>query len=521
MNFYPNLLEKITRRQEKSAIKTELLNKFPEKYSGHSSAERVKNSGEVEIEEFQKDIEDVSNDLELDIKKTEVVPPGRFNPKASSDTYDTVYIEFADEERDPTGMVLTRLEGRGKTSTEFKEGIVCFFFNSQKEYEPIKKGVKDTEAQYYQLMEAIINEIESKGIKGISNPSQDEILKFLKNKSAKYDLNVLNSILNGMSIGNWLRNSQFSNWSIKRDAFFDNVKKTCAKELNMQPDKWNPMDIMLVKPGKDSEIWNRIEEAREEENRDLKLGKINSIFIDKLDSENEENLAISISLKEAEAQSGKAKSYLENIEFPEDIEYNITSEEKSWFGNNQKIKREIEKVRKSIKTLLTSEDLLNYFDYKLGKGGIKGFDGRNFLGKYGSLKMLQFLLKHTTPKENIFIDLASYGLSLGSNPAFFKIAGNIEGDKNKVENNIQIFPVKGGVSLYDKIGDNYDGKIWIIDNNQNSGVNVIYWVVFSSMVYIVRVEIRANKTNRNAQVVIEIKDFKKVENLSETFYPRF
>jgi hypothetical protein len=336
----------------------------------------------------------------------------------------------------------------------------------------------------------------------------------LQNDAKEYDVKTLNSLLNSMSIGNWLRNSRFSDWEVKRDALFDKVKKKCSKMVGLPADKWNPMDIMLIRRGSESEINSRISEAEGEENKDLQLGKINSLFVDDIDKKNSKSLILAISLKEEEAQAGKAKSYVDKLQIPGEKEYNLSEEEKSWIDDPQKLNKEISDIRKSCKSIADGK-LSDHFLYKLG-GGISDFSGGNPLGKYGSLKMLQFLLEETSPKENIFIDLASYGLSMGSNPTFFKFTGNKDGDDERVDDKIVKFPASGGVNLYDTEKKDYDGKIWIIDNNTNSGIKIIYWVTFSNWIYLVQVLIRSNQpASKPAQVTIEITEFKKLKELND------
>ena len=149
-----------------------------------------------------------------------------------------------------------------------------------------------------------------------------------------------------------------------------------------------------------------------------------------------------------------------------------------------------------------------------GKFGEGIEDRANYLGKYGSLKMLLFFLEEAKINKNVFEELASYGLSLGVNPTFFKLVGNKDGDPKKVGSHLETFEREGGVELYHSPGQGYDDKIWIIDNNKASNVKIIYWVLFASWIYVVHIYIRTNKPKTQiAQVVVEIDKFEKYKDL--------
>jgi len=518
MNFYPLLLE-AKQFPERNAVHQKIASSLGDKYAPHKNGyERFKNLKNVSLEEFRKDIEEAANELGYEVLQTQIIPPGRENPKALSDTYSTVHVKLKDPSQNDFGLILTPVSGKGKTSTDFKEGMVCFFFDSTEEYEPFNKDETAEEA-YIPLLEKIIKEIEKDGISGLDPKATKENLEFLKNSLVDYDPGVLDSVYNAMSIGNYLKNHpDIGDWSIHRDKLFNDIKKAGKDASGYPEDKWCPMDVILVKRGREPEISNIIKEAKNEKSKELQLGKINGLFLDDLDSKNPASLIAAISLKEQKARAGNAKSYVDSIETPEGVEYNLTDEEKEWFGDNPKIKDEITKIRKKIKQEI-AKDSDNIFvhktkDQNIGKFGEGIEDKANYLGKYGSLKMLLFFIEEAVKNENVFIELASYGLSLGVNPTFFKLIGNNEGDPDKVEDHLEKFRREGGVELYHAPGSEYDDKIWIIDNNKASNVKLIYWVVFDSWVYVVSIYIRSNQPkSKIAQVIVEIEKFDKLKDL--------
>jgi hypothetical protein len=508
MKFYP-LLEDVRKGSESKTVRDELIKKFPKKYMTHSAGNRVKNSGKVSSSEFSKDIEEVLGDLDLEFSKIEIIPPGRGNnSKSQSDSYDTVHIELTDSARKEFGLILASLSGGTKTSTIFKEGMVCFFASSQNQYEPFKKESIEKISNYFQLMEKIYNEIDQVGIIGLEKKDIKEIKEFLKNKSADYDLNTLNSIFNAMSIGNWIRNSEFRDWEIHRDKLFSDIKKSGGKITKIPEDKWNPMDIILIRQEKEDIVKSTISEVNSEKNRDKALSKLNRLFANNLDNKDPNTYCLAVSLKEAESQHGRAKSYIDSLDVSDKTHYNLSDDEKSWRGKDQKILDEIIKLREDIQK---NADL-EVFDYRIGGKDISQFTGANPLAKYGALKMTKFFIDYTRDNSDIFANLASYGLSLGVNPTFFKLVGSIDGDYKKVKD--EKFEAEGGVVLYDLPDISYDKKIWIIDNPGNSGIQLVYWVMFAGWIYYVQIQIRSSKgPNQITQVDVEIEKFKKLKEI--------
>jgi hypothetical protein len=510
MTFY-RLFEEARKGGEAKAVRDALVKKFPKKYMVHSSGTRIKNAGNVSSEEFRKDLEEILNALELEFSNTEIIPPGRnLSSKAQSDSFDTIHVNLSDSSRKDFGIILAPLSGRTKTSTLFKEGMVCFFFSSENQYEPFNKRISDSSEEYISLLERIIADIKKEGINGLEKKDAKEIQEFLRNKLSEYDVNILNSIFNAMSIGNWLRNSQFSDYEIRRDKIFSDIKKAGAKITKIPEDKWCPMDIMLIEKGKESEVRSTIAEVNAEDNKDTALSKLNRLFINNIDNEGKDDKAIclAVSLKEASSQHGRAKSYIDSLDVSDKTHYNLSDQEKSWRENPEKILKEIIQQREEIQSILDSK----VFDYKMGGKDTTKFEGANPLGKYGALKMAKFFIEFAKDEPEVFANLASYGLSLGVNPTFFKLVGSIDGEEKSIKT--EKFESEGGVVLYDLPDISYDKKIWIIDNPKNSGIQLVYWVMFSGWVYYVQIQIRSSKgPNQVTQVDVEIEEFKKVKEI--------
>jgi len=510
MSFYP-IFEAARKGGEAKTVRDALIKKFPKKYMTHSSSSRIKNAGNVSSEEFRKDIEEVLNDLELEFNNIEIIQPGRnLSPKAQSDSFDTIHVSLKDSTKKDFGIILAALSGRTKTSTLFKEGMVCFFFSAEDSYEPFNKRISDSTEEYISLIERIIADIKKNGIKGLEKKDSKEIQEFLKNKLSEYDANILNSIFNAMSIGNWLKNSRFADYEMHRDKIFTDIKKAGAKITKIPEDKWCPMDIMLIEREGESEVRNAINEVNSESNKDTALANLNRLFINNIDKDPKDDKAIclAVSLKEASSQHGRAKSYIDSLDVSDKTHYNLSNEEKSWREDPEKILKEIIQQREDIQNIMDTK----VFDYKMGGKDTTKFDGANPLGKYGSLKMAKFFVEYAKEEPEVFANLASYGLSLGVNPTFFKLTGSIDGEESNIKT--EKFEAEGGVVLYDLPDISYDKKIWIIDNPKNSGIQLLYWVMFSGWVYYVQIQIRSSKgPNQVTQVDVEIEEFKKLKEV--------
>jgi hypothetical protein len=137
---------------------------------------------------------------------------------------------------------------------------------------------------------------------------------------------------------------------------------------------------------------------------------------------------------------------------------------------------------------------------------------------------MSFILEEAQKGKNVFTEIVQYGLSLEKNPTFFKLKGNIEGNPQKVEDNIEKFPSTGGVQLYNPKDGDFDGKIKIEDSNKSMGIKIEYFLEFEGIIYLAVIKIRPNQSDKVSQVTVEIEKWHEFKNLNETkkeeFYPR-
>jgi len=531
MSFYPRLNEtlqdKIAPNRINAEIRRELLTRFSDKYAESKAPGSVKTKqrGQITAQDLANDIMLIVKDDHPEWKISEPEIRLAKKPEGLSGTFLTIFFTINGQQEK---FVLRgeQAEQATGTPTNVKECLVCYFFESKKKYSPFKKTGKEDEKRknYTYLLTQLISDIKKNGIPGCHDKDIAEVSNFLEYEIGKYNKELANAIFNAMSIGNFLRTTQFVNWNVNRESLFDEIKNKIGREILgfPKPDKWNPMDIILVKPGSINEIHKRILEAEKEENSDLQLGKINSLFVEKLDSKNPESLILAISLKEQSAQAGKAKGFIKKLSPKFGETYNLSPEERGWFDENEKLSKKIIEYRKSVKAIIDKR--LDEFSYDIEKGSINDYDiKKEPLKKYAALKMLLYILSAAQNDKNIFTGIVKYGLSLEKNPTYFKLKGNIEGDEEKVGSDLEKFPASSGIQLYNPKNKDFDGKIHIRDSNDNMGVYAEYYIVFGGIIYFARVSIRSNQSGRATQVTVELNRWKELENLNEnknTFYPR-
>jgi len=532
MSFYPKLLledEKnlnITKRlYNKGAGNVFLLKELEKKFSikyHFINGRRILNRIKVSTDELVEDVKTVINDynLNIDINSIKILPPGKA-AGGISDKYPTLCFNLDGELFKVKFSGALPGEKLTQTLAAFKEGMVVYFFNTLESYAAFsKKSPSQKETKYFELVEKIKKDIEINDIKGLEIKNVTQILDALEGESNNFNISFLNDIFNAMSIANKLKESLYSSWEIHKDSFFSDLKFRAAKDLKfLKSDKWNPMDIILIKPESKQKILKIWADAKNEDNLEQKAHIYNSTFVNNLDIIDKNRSILGISLKETQARGGKGKSYLDSINSTKQ-HYNITVEERKW--DKLKLLDKIIEIRNEIPSLLEKNNISDTFIYAVEKP-LDGFNKTDLaLGKYAALKMLKYLIEQTTLENNIFINIAAYSLSLGKNPTFFKYVGKASGNPDDVK--IIKYEENGGLTLYDiRTGDseNNTGKIIIKDSNNNKGIYINYDVIIGDKINSVKLVIR---TAGSVQVFIEIEKIEEIKesmkNNLQTFYPR-
>jgi len=500
LSFNEYLNENMNARERNIFIR-DFIKDNHKNYDTHSTPGRIKVKNKTSFDSFVKDIKNYikkSKDYEVTGPFIIVEPKGTPNiiglSRKYKDDYSSKYptLEF-EVNGDQMFITYTNiLESSKGTSTNLKESLVNYFFKNN-------QWSKVTKANYDDELNLILNNIKKNGIEGIDKKTILSIQKELEYSLEEYKVNLVKSINNAKSIGKYLAESNYKDWKMDRDVIFNKIKKVGSQVSKLYADKWNPSDIILYKPQSESHINQTLKEAQKEANQELSLGHINGLFVNQFDDTS--NYVLGISLKEQKSQAGKAKSYLKSIQIKEGSElkhYNLTPEEDDL--NIGEYYSKIEDYRKKIDKIIKKYN--NLFKYQVDSKFTSSSKSKNIdftRAKYAALKMLYFLLEQNSIKDNIFVNLASYGLSLGKNPTFFKIKGN-----NNVETpSLTEFPAQSGVEIVDN-----NSQILLIDKNTYNGINVDYHVKFKDTIYKVRIMIRIN--GQGSIVTVEINEFKKI-----------
>ena len=223
------------------------------------------------------------------------------------------------------------------------------------------------------------------------------------------------------------------------------------------------------------------------------INKINDLFNDGWGEDSKPLTAIS--LKQAEAQGGKAKALLNKYANAKE-DYNLTKDEIE-FDNDQFIEG-IENLREKIKNLVGSNSNINY---NIETSNLKS-DNRFLRGKYAALKSIEFLFKQfgINQTDEAIVALVGFALSLtGVNPTFFKVTGQKSGAPGKVDK----FPRGQNVVLFNVDGD-YE-PIEINDSATFGGLKIDFKIEKGGKPYSVSINAR---NNGNTQGTLEVQKIK-------------
>ena len=204
-----------------------------------------------------------------------------------------------------------------------------------------------------------------------------------------------------------------------------------------------------------------------------------------------------VSLKQQEAQGGKAKALLNKYTKVKD-DYNLTSDEID-FDEQQYIDG-IQELRKKISSYIQGNPNI---EYKLDSNDLKS-EIKFLRGKYAALKSIEFLFRQfpNDQVDDAIVALAGFALSLsGINPTFFKITGQKSGEPGKVDE----FPRGQNIILYNVDGD-YD-PIQIQDISSFGGLKIDFNIEKGGKPYSVSINAR---NNGNTQGTLEIQKIKPV-----------
>jgi hypothetical protein len=267
-----------------------------------------------------------------------------------------------------------------------------------------------------------------------------------------------------------------------RTGLFDKIRSKAQSLTGLPADKWCPGDL-YVQLGS--------VEIPTEDNIEL----INDLFNDEWGGDSKPLTAVS--LKQAEAQGGKAKALLNKYASAK-TDYNLTKDEIGF--NEQQYIDGINSLRSSIQSLVGKNENIQY---DMSSDDLKG-EIRFLRGKFAALKSIEFLFKQfpVDKVDDAIVALVGFALSLtGVNPTFFKVTGQKSGAPGKVDS----FPRGQNVILYNVVGD-FD-PIQIEDSSTFGGLKLNFKIEKGGQPYSVSINAR---NNGNTQGTLEVQKIKKL-----------
>ena len=391
-----------------------------------------------------------------------------------------------------------------KLATGSSLGSAVVNFNG-KDYKLVVKGASDDTASDTDVKEALVSlfyitnidspfntenyesrvnsliEIAEKGIPGETSDASQKVVTYL---SATADDNKTGNIafINQPLSSALTIKEAYPGQKLIRTGLFDTIRSKAQSLTGLPADKWCPGDL-YVQLGPVN--------LTEDDNIEL----INDLFNDEWGADSKPLTAVS--LKQADAQGGKAKALLDKYSSAQS-DYNLTKDEIAF--DNQGYINGIKRLRDNISKLVGGNPNI---EYNIEDSDLK--DETRFLrGKYAALKSIEFLFKQFNADEvdDAIVALVGFALSLtGVNPTFFKITGQKSGALGKADK----FTRGQNVILYNVDGD-YE-PIQIEDTSSFGGLKINFKIEKGGQPYAVSINAR---NNGNTQGTLEVQKIKKI-----------
>ena len=359
------------------------------------------------------------------------------------------------------------------SDTDVKEALVSLFYITDVD-SPFNKE------NYESRVNSLI-EIAEKGIPGETSDASQKVVAYL---SATADDNKTGNIafINQPLSSALAIKEVYPGQKLIRTGLFDTIRSKAQSLTGLPADKWCPGDL-YVQLGPVN--------LTEDDNIEL----INDLFNDEWGADDKPLTAVS--LKQADAQGGKAKALLNKYASAKS-DYNLTKDEIAF--DNQGYINGIKRLRDSISKLVGSNPNI---EYNIEDSDLK--DETRFLrGKYAALKSIEFLFKQFNADEvdEAIVALVGFALSLtGVNPTFFKITGQKSGAPGKVDK----FERGQNIILFNVDGD-YE-PIKIEDTSSFGGLKINFKIEKGGQPYAVSINAR---NNGNTQGTLEVQKIKKI-----------
>jgi len=389
-----------------------------------------------------------------------------FRKKATGSSLGSVTINF--KGKDYT-LVVKGASDETQSDTDVKEALVSLFYASNID-SPFSID------NYLDRVNGLISQVEANGIPGESKSSSQKVVIFLT------AINETNSTKNVKFLNQPLSSAlaikeAYPKSRLIRDGIFNSIRTKAQSLTGLPADKWNPGDLYV-----------QLGEVGNFENAD-NIEIINDFFNDEWGGKDKPLTAVS--LKQAEAQGGKAKALLDRFAKAKD-DYNLSKEEIE-FDKNQ-FKNGIKNLRAKVQKMIDTNPEIEY----IYDGSELKDDIRFLRGKYAALKSIEFLFREF-PSDNVdeaIVALVGFALSLsGINPTFFKVTGQTSGAPGRVDK----FPRGQNVALFNE--DGVYEPIQIKDTENFGGLKIDFIIEKGGKPYTVSISAR---NNGNTQGTLEV-----------------
>ena len=411
---------------------------------------------------------DVYDELEALVGKEELL--SNYRKLATGSSLGSAVVNFDGKDYK---LVVKGTSDDTASDTDVKEALVSLFYITNID-SPFNK--ENYESRVNDLIE-----IASKGIPGETSSASQKVVSYLEATAGDNKAANINFINQPLSSALAIKGA-YPGQKLIRTGLFDSIRSKAQSLTGLPADKWCPGDL-YVQLGEVS--------LTEDDNIEL----INDLFNDEWGGDSKPLTAVS--LKQADAQGGKAKALLNKYTQAKE-DYNLTKDEIG-FDNQQYIDG-IEELRGKIQKLVGGNPNI---EYNIEGGELK--DETRFLrGKYAALKSIEFLFKQFNNDEvdEAIVALVGFALSLtGVNPTFFKITGQKSGAPGKVDK----FSRGQNVILFNVDGD-YE-PIKIDDTPFFGGLKINFKIEKGGQPYAVSINAR---NNGNTQGTLEVQKIKKI-----------
>ena len=359
------------------------------------------------------------------------------------------------------------------SDTDVKEALVSLFYITNID-SPFNKE------NYENRINSLI-EIAEKGIPGETSNSSQKVVSYL---SATVDDNKNGNItfINQPLSSALAIKDRYPGQKLIRTGLFDSIRSKAQSLTGLPADKWCPGDLYV-----------QLGPVNLSEDDNIEL--INNLFNDEWGGDSKPLTAVS--LKQADAQGGKAKALLNKYASAKS-DYNLTKDEIAL--DNQGYIDGIKKLRDSISKLVGGNPNIKY---DIENSELKN-ETRFLRGKFAALKSIEFLFRqfNTDEVDEAIVALVGFALSLtGVNPTFFKVTGQKTGTPGEVDK----FERGQNVILYNIDGD-YE-PIKIEDTSSFGGLKINFKIEKGGQPYAVSINAR---NNGNTQGTLEVQKIKKL-----------